>query len=73
MNKTNRTGVRVVRQFPSEEESAPVPKTIRLPPDVWRRLEAIAKAEKKSRNFVVYWFLRWSVEDYETEKKNGRR
>jgi len=36
-------------------------------------LEAIAKAEKKSRNFVVYWFLRWSVEDYETEKKNGRR
>lgn len=61
-------------QFPQpnpEEEG--VPKTIRLPRALWKRLDAIAKLEKKSRNYVVEFFLAWAADDYETAKKANKK
>lgn len=48
-------------------------KTIRLPRALWKRLDAIAKLEKKSRNFVVQFFLQWAADDYDAAKKGGKK
>jgi predicted transcriptional regulator len=61
-------------QFPPPDpEAEGLPKTIRLPRVLWKRLDAIAKAEKKSRNFVVEFFLTWAADDYEAAKKGTRK
>jgi len=75
LRRTDRLGGRRLPPlFPQPDpEEEGLPKTIRLPRVLWKRLDAIAKAEKKSRNYVVEFFLSWAADDYEAAKKNGKK
>lgn len=55
--------------FPDEDPSEKiVASNLRLKQRLWDRLDAIAKAEGRSRNEVATYFLEWACTDYEQAK-----
>lgn len=47
--------------------------SVQLPVWLVTRLDEIAESDGYSRNEVVIHFLKWALEQYETEKKGGKR
>jgi len=65
---------RLAPQFPDEDpEDAYVGINTRLRRRLWKRLQRIADAEGKSRNYVVEFFLQWAADDYEATKKSNKK
>lgn len=60
-------------EFPKEDaEKKVIPSNIRLEKRLWARLDLIARAEKRSRNEVVAFFLEWACDDYEQAQQRKR-
>lgn len=57
---------------PRDKESETVGTGVRLPKSLLARLDEIADDENYSRNEVIAHFLKWALEQYETEKKPKR-
>lgn len=62
-------GARKLPAFPPEDPlDEIVPSNVRLRRRDWNRLDLIARAEGKSRNEVIAFFLEWACQDYERVK-----
>ena len=60
-------------QFPpSDPDEEYEEKNTRLKHGLWERLARIAKAEGKSRNYVMAFFLSWAADDYEAQRKSKK-
>jgi hypothetical protein len=54
--------------FPKKDAAQTIkPVSIRAPPDLWKRLERIAKAERVSRNAAVVTLLEWAAGVWEKQ------
>ena len=68
-----RRGNNRLPEFPPKDAERPVPINIRLPRELWERLDAVAKREGRSRNEVVTFFLRWACDDYEAAQARKKK
>lgn len=69
-----RRGATHLPEFPKEDpEKKVTPSNIRLEKRLWERLDKIAKAEDRSRNEVVAFFLEWACDDYDLAQQRKKR
>jgi predicted DNA-binding protein len=58
---------------PKQDEGELVTTSLRMPRVMIERLDSIAKESGYSRTEVMLHFVRWAIQEYEAEKKAGKR